>query len=59
MKYIVTLKESYRPVIKGLVQYQYSSVQLVNKKNGQKCQIKSNFGDNQYPLAEKPTWYFK
>ena len=32
MKCTVTFKDSYRPVIKGFVQYQHSSVQLVQKK---------------------------
>ena len=26
------------------------------EKNGWKCQVESDLGDNEYPPAEKPTW---
>ena len=37
------------------MQCQHSSVYR-GRKNGQKYQVKTDLGDNQCPLAEKPTW---
>ena len=47
--------DNYRPVIKGFLQCQHSLMQLVLKKNGQKCQVKNHLGDNEYRPGEKPT----
>ena len=59
-KCIVTVKDSYRPVIKGFVQYQHSSVELVLKTVDRKLpfsacffQILSIFVDILFKLSVK------
>ena len=51
-------KDSYRPVIKGFVQCQLSSEQLV-QKNGWEYQVKSDLKDIEYPSARSPLGYRK
>ena len=45
MKCIVTVKDSYRPLIKDFVLYQHSSVQPVHMKMNRNAKLRATLGD--------------